>query len=61
VATDARLPSSDAPSSRRVKLSFGCFGRRSVGFEIAQQYGDYRFVRIDRPSPYVVTVARQQH
>jgi trans-aconitate methyltransferase len=31
----------------------------SAGFEIAQQYGDYRFVRIDRTSPYVVSVARR--
>lgn len=31
----------------------------STGFEIAQQYGDYRFVRVDRMSPYVVTVARR--
>src|SRR5262249_7744687 len=31
----------------------------SAGFEIAQQYGDYRFVRVDRTSPYVVTVARR--
>jgi ubiquinone/menaquinone biosynthesis C-methylase UbiE len=31
----------------------------SQGFEIAQQYGDYRFVRVDRTSPYVVTVARR--
>ena len=31
----------------------------STGFEIAQQYGDYRFVRVDRTSPYVVTVARR--
>ncbi len=31
----------------------------SAGFEIAQQYGDYRFVRFDRTSPYVVTVARR--
>jgi hypothetical protein len=31
----------------------------SAGFEIAQQYGDYRFVQVDRTSPYVVTVARQ--
>lgn len=33
----------------------------STGFEIAQQYGDYRFVRVDRTSPYVVTVARRPH
>jgi ubiquinone/menaquinone biosynthesis C-methylase UbiE len=33
----------------------------SAGFEIAQQYGDYRFVRVDRTSPYVVTVARRPH
>lgn len=32
---------------------------QSTGFEIAQQYGDYRFVRVDRTSPYVVTVARR--
>jgi ubiquinone/menaquinone biosynthesis C-methylase UbiE len=31
----------------------------SAGFEIARQYGDYRFVRVDRTSPYVVTVARR--
>ena len=31
----------------------------SAGFEIAQQYGDYRFVRFDRTSPYVVTAARR--
>jgi hypothetical protein len=31
----------------------------SAGFEIAQQYGDYRFVRVDRTSPYIVTVARR--
>lgn len=31
----------------------------STGFEIAQQYGDYRFVPFDRTSPYVVTVARR--
>jgi SAM-dependent methyltransferase len=31
----------------------------SAGFEIAQQYGDYRFVRCDRGSQYVVTVARR--
>jgi ubiquinone/menaquinone biosynthesis C-methylase UbiE len=31
----------------------------SAGFEIAQQYGDYRPVRVDRSSPYVVTVARR--
>lgn len=31
----------------------------SAGFEIAQQYGDYRFVPFDRTSPYVVTVARR--
>jgi hypothetical protein len=30
------------------------------GAEIAQQYGDYRFVRVDRTSPYVVTVARRR-
>jgi hypothetical protein len=54
-----RPPSSDAPSSQRVELSFGCpvGGRR--GFEIAQQSGDYRFVRVDGTSPYVVTVARR--
>jgi ubiquinone/menaquinone biosynthesis C-methylase UbiE len=32
---------------------------QTAGFEIAQQYGDYRFVRVDRTSPYVVTVARR--
>ncbi|MGH9160995.1 MAG: hypothetical protein ACRD2X_13550 [Vicinamibacteraceae bacterium] len=31
----------------------------SAGFEIVQQYGDYRFVRFDRTSPYVVTVVRR--
>jgi SAM-dependent methyltransferase len=31
----------------------------SAGFEIAQQYGDYRFVPFDRTSPYIVTVARR--
>jgi SAM-dependent methyltransferase len=31
----------------------------SAGFEIAQQYGDYRFVRVDRTSPFMVTVARR--
>jgi trans-aconitate methyltransferase len=31
----------------------------SAGFEIAQQYGDYRFVARDRTSQYVVTVARR--
>jgi SAM-dependent methyltransferase len=31
----------------------------SAGFEIVQQYGDYRFVGVDRTSPYVVTVARR--
>jgi len=31
----------------------------SAGFEIVQQYGDYRFARFDRMSPYVVTVARR--
>jgi SAM-dependent methyltransferase len=31
----------------------------SAGFEIAQQYGDYRFVPVDRTSPYIVTVARR--
>jgi len=31
----------------------------SAGFEIAQQYGDYRFVPCDRKSQYVVTVARR--
>ena len=30
-----------------------------AGFEIAQQYGDYRFVPRDRTSQYVVTVARR--
>jgi SAM-dependent methyltransferase len=32
---------------------------RSAGFEIAQQYGDYRFAPVDRTSAYVVTVARR--
>ena len=31
----------------------------SAGFEIAHQYGDYRFVPFDRTSQYVVTVARR--
>jgi len=31
----------------------------SSGFEVAQQYGDYRFVPRDRTSQYVVTVARR--
>jgi ubiquinone/menaquinone biosynthesis C-methylase UbiE len=31
----------------------------SAGFEIARQYGDYRFVPFDRTSPYVVTIARR--
>jgi ubiquinone/menaquinone biosynthesis C-methylase UbiE len=31
----------------------------SAGFEIAQQYGDYRFVPCDRTSQYVVTAARR--
>ena len=31
----------------------------SAGFEIAQQYGDYRFVARDRTSQYVVMVARR--
>ena len=31
----------------------------SAGFEIAQQFGDYRLVPFDRTSPYVVTVARR--
>ena len=31
----------------------------SAGFAIAHQYGDYRFVPVDRMSPYVVTVARR--
>lgn len=31
----------------------------SAGFEIAPQYGDYRFVPRDRTSEYVVTVARR--
>jgi hypothetical protein len=31
----------------------------SAGFEIARQYGDYRFVPFDRTSPYVVTVTRR--
>ena len=31
----------------------------SAGFDIAQDYGDYRFARFDRTSPYVVTVARR--
>ena len=31
----------------------------SAGFEIAHQYGDYRFVPRDRTSQFVVTVARR--
>jgi hypothetical protein len=31
----------------------------SAGFEIAQQYGDYRFAPFGRTSSYVVTVARR--
>jgi hypothetical protein len=31
----------------------------SAGFEIVQQYGDYQFVRVDRMSPYTITVARR--
>lgn len=31
----------------------------TAGFEIAQQYGDYRFFPCDRTSQYVVTVARR--
>jgi SAM-dependent methyltransferase len=31
----------------------------STGFQVAQQYGDYRFVGVDRTSPYLVTVARR--
>jgi ubiquinone/menaquinone biosynthesis C-methylase UbiE len=31
----------------------------SAGFEIAHQYGGYRFVRVDRTSRYIVTVARR--
>jgi hypothetical protein len=31
----------------------------AAGFEIARQYGDYRFVPRDRTSQYVVTVARR--
>jgi SAM-dependent methyltransferase len=31
----------------------------SAGFEIVQQYGDYRFERVDRMTSYVVTVARR--
>ena len=33
----------------------------SAGFEIAQQYGDYRFAARDRTSQFVVTVARRPH
>jgi NAD(P)-dependent dehydrogenase (short-subunit alcohol dehydrogenase family) len=32
----------------------------SAGFEIAHQYGDYRFMPFDRTSLYVVTMARRQ-
>ncbi len=31
----------------------------ATGFEISQQYGDYRFVPVDRTTSYVVTVARR--
>lgn len=31
----------------------------SAGFEIAQQYGDYRFAGVDRTSQFVVTMARR--
>ncbi len=31
----------------------------SAGFEILEQYGDYRCVPVDRTSPFVVTVARR--
>jgi SAM-dependent methyltransferase len=31
----------------------------SAGFEIAHQYGDYRFAPVDRTSGYVVTVGRR--
>jgi len=31
----------------------------SAGFEILQQYSDYRFARVDRTSSYVVIVARR--
>ncbi len=31
----------------------------SAGFEIEEQYGDYRFVPVDRTSPYLVTMARR--
>jgi ubiquinone/menaquinone biosynthesis C-methylase UbiE len=31
----------------------------SAGFEIAQQYGDYRFTGVDRTSQFVVTMARR--
>src|SRR5262249_25159605 len=31
----------------------------SAGFEIARQYGDYRFASCDRTSQYLVTVARR--
>jgi hypothetical protein len=31
----------------------------AAGFEIAQQYADYRFVRVDRTSSNLVTVARR--
>ncbi len=32
---------------------------RSTGFDIVQQYGDYRFGDVDRTSQYVVTLARR--
>lgn len=32
---------------------------RSAGFEIAQQYGDYRFGPVERTSNYLITVARR--
>jgi SAM-dependent methyltransferase len=31
----------------------------SAGFEIARQYGDYRFTSVDRTSQFVVTMARR--
>lgn len=32
---------------------------RTAGFEVVQQFGDYRFSRVDRTSEYVVTVAQR--
>jgi hypothetical protein len=48
------VPMPSVPSRLRAELLF-----LSAGFEMAQQYGDYDFVRVDRTSHYVVTVARR--